>query len=169
MRFDCIIFCSRQCKNSNARRYSFYYFFACPQFGRAKTPSEKADALLAGLIETNDPGLAVLVAQDGKILFEKGYGLADREHAVPVIPQTTFRIASITKQFTASAILKLQEEGKLSVDDKLSKYIPDFPRGDEVTLRQLLTHTSGIHNYNDDPEFFEPCDQPTPPRPSSRR
>jgi len=119
----------------------------------AETPSDKADALLAGLVETNDPGLAVLVAQDGKILFEKGYGLADREHDVPVIPQTTFRIGSITKQFTASAILKLQEEGKLSVNDKLSKYIPDFPRGDEVTLRHLLTHTSGIHSYTDKPGF----------------
>ena len=68
--------------------------------------SQKADALLSGLIETNDPGLAVLVAQNGKILFEKSYGLADREHHVPVIPQTTFRIGSIGKQFTASAILK---------------------------------------------------------------
>ena len=120
---------------------------------RAETPSEKADALLSGLIHTNDPGLAVLVAQDGKTLFEKGYGLADVEHHVPVIPQTTFRIGSITKQFTASAILKLQEEGKLSVNDKLSKYIPDFPRGDEVTLRQLLTHTSGIRDY-----FYEQRD-----------
>jgi CubicO group peptidase (beta-lactamase class C family) len=110
--------------------------------------------LLNGVIQTNDPGLAVLVAQDGKILFEKGYGLADREHDVLVTPQTTFRIGSITKQFTASAILKLQEEGKLSVDDKLSKYIPDFPRGDEVTLRHLLTHTSGIHSYTDEPDFF---------------
>jgi CubicO group peptidase (beta-lactamase class C family) len=109
--------------------------------------SQKADALLSGVIETNDPGLAVLVAQDGKILFEKCYGLADREHHVPVIPQTTFRIGSVSKQFTASAILKLQEQGKLSVDDKLSKYIPDFPRGDEVTLRHLLTHTSGIKDY----------------------
>ena len=121
----------------------------------AETPSEKAATLLDGLIETNDPGAVVLVAQDGKILFEKGRGLADREHHVPVIPQTTFLIGSVTKQFTASAILKLQEEGKLSVDDKLSKYIPDFPRGNEVTLRQLLTHTSGIHNYNEDPGFFD--------------
>lgn len=119
----------------------------------AETPSQKAAALLDGLIKTNDSGLAVLVAQDGKILFEKSYGLADREHNVPVIPQTTFRIGSITKQFTASAILKLQEEGKLSVNDTLSKYIPDFPRGDEVTLRHLLTHTSGIHSYTDEPDF----------------
>jgi CubicO group peptidase (beta-lactamase class C family) len=134
----------------------FFLLFLClPSIWAAETPLEKADALLAGLIETNDPGLAVLVAQDGKILFEKGCGLADQEHHVPVIPQTTFLICSVTKQFTASAILKLQEEGKLSVKDKLSKYIPDFPRGDEVTLRQLLTHTSGIHNYNEDPGFFD--------------
>jgi CubicO group peptidase (beta-lactamase class C family) len=119
----------------------------------AETPSQEAAALLDGLIKTNDPGLAVLVAQDGKILFEKSYGLADVEHHVPVIPQTTFRIGSITKQFTASAILKLQEEGKLSVNDKLSKYIPDFPRGDEVTLRHLLTHTSGIHSYTAEPDL----------------
>ncbi len=134
----------------------FFLLLLClPSIWAAETPSEKAAALLDGLIETNDPGLAVLVAQDGKILFEKGCGLADREHDVPVIPQTTFLICSVTKQFTASAILKLQEEGKLSVNDKLSKYIPDFPRGDVVTLRQLLTHTSGIHNYNDDPGFFD--------------
>ncbi|HEV2328625.1 MAG TPA: serine hydrolase [Verrucomicrobiae bacterium] len=120
----------------------------------AENPEDQAEALLNGVIRTNDPGLAVLVAQHGKILFEKGYGLADRAHHVAVIPQTTFRIGSITKQFTASAILKLQEEGKLSVDDKLSKYIPDFPRGDEVTLRHLLTHTSGIHSYTDEPDFM---------------
>jgi CubicO group peptidase (beta-lactamase class C family) len=120
----------------------------------AETVSENAAALLSGVIKTNDPGLAVLVAQDGKILFEKGCGMADMEHHVPITPQTMFRIASITKQFTTAAILKLQEEPKLSVKDKLSRFIPDFPRGDQVTLRQLLTHTSGIHNYTDEPDFL---------------
>jgi CubicO group peptidase (beta-lactamase class C family) len=91
----------------------------------------------------------------------KGYGLADREHDVPVTPQTIFRIGSMTKQFTASAILKLQEEGKLSVKDKLSKYIPDFPRGSEVTLRQLLTHTSGIHDYTPEPDHLSDVAKPT--------
>jgi CubicO group peptidase (beta-lactamase class C family) len=113
----------------------------------AATLSEEADALLSGLIRADDPGVAVLVSQNGKILFEKGYGLADLEHHVPVTPQTVFRIGSITKQFTAAAILKLQEEGRLNVNDKLSKYIPDFPRGDEVALRELMNHTSGIHDY----------------------
>jgi CubicO group peptidase (beta-lactamase class C family) len=111
------------------------------------TLAKEVDALFSSLVKTNDAGLAVLVSQNGKILFEKGYGMADREHLTPVDTKTKFRIGSITKQFTAAAILKLQEERKLSIDDKLSKYIPDFPRGSEVTLRHLLTHTSGIHNY----------------------
>ena len=132
----------------------FFLLLLClPSLWAAATPSEKAAALLAGLIETNDPGLAVMVAQNGKILFEQGCGLADREHHVPIRPQTTFLIASLTKQFTAAAILKLQEEGKLSVNDKLSKYLPNFPRGDEVTLRHLLTHTSGLHDYTITPDF----------------
>jgi CubicO group peptidase (beta-lactamase class C family) len=130
--------------------------------GVAKTPSERAAASLDGLInKADDPGFAVLVARDGKILFEESYGLADREHHVPITSQTTFRIGSITKQFTASAILKLQEEGKLSVDDKLSKYILDFPRGNEVTLRQLLNHTSGIHDWSPEPNHLSDLSKPT--------
>lgn len=92
-------------------------------------------------------GVSVLVSKNGVIIYEKGFGSADIGNNVPVTPDTKFKIGSITKQFTASAILKLREEGKLSLDDKLSKYIPDFPRGDEVTIRHLLTHTSGIHSY----------------------
>ncbi|HVS73346.1 MAG TPA: serine hydrolase domain-containing protein [Phycisphaerae bacterium] len=128
-----------------------------------ETPAEKAGALLDGVIKAGDPGVAVLVAQDGKILFEKGYGLADREHGLSVSPQTIFRIGSITKQFTASAILKLQEEGKLSVNDPLSKYLPAFPRGKEVTLRELLNHTSGIHDLapGDEPDLLSRLTKPT--------
>ena len=115
---------------------------------------QKADDLLNSLVKSNNTGVAVLVAQNGKIVFEKGYGLEDRENKVPVSTETKFRIGSITKQFTAAAILKLQEQGKLSVDHKLSKYIPDFPRGEEVKLHHLLTHTSGIHSYTDKPDFM---------------
>ena len=123
-------------------------------------PQKLVDALFARLVDKDGAGASVLVAQNGNILFEKGYGLADLEKHVPATPQTKFRIGSITKQFTASAILKLQEEGKLSVSDKLSKYLPDFPRGDEVTLRHLLTHTSGIHSYTDKPGFIEGVTKP---------
>ncbi|HWX18490.1 MAG TPA: serine hydrolase [Candidatus Binatia bacterium] len=114
-----------------------------------------SDAVLNPLFKEDLPGVALLVAQDGKVRFVKGYGFADVEHHIPVTPQTQFRIGSITKQFTAAAILKLQEQGKLSITDKLSKYLPDFPRGDEVTLHHLLTHTSGIHSYTDKPGFLE--------------
>jgi CubicO group peptidase (beta-lactamase class C family) len=118
-------------------------------------PEQMADKLMALKIRSDGAGAAVLIAQNGKILLEKGYGLSDVEHRVPVTPQTPFRIGSITKQFTAAAILKLQEQGKLTVQDKLSKYIADFPRGDEVTLHHLLTHTSGIHSYTSKPNFAE--------------
>ncbi|RXM18210.1 class A beta-lactamase-related serine hydrolase, partial [Citrobacter sp. AAK_AS5] len=82
------------------------------------------------------------------ILVAKGYGLADAEFDVPANPETMFRIGSVTKQFTAAAILRLVEQGKLSLDDDLSKYVPDFPlQGHAVTIRQLLNHTSGIPSY----------------------
>ena len=97
------------------------------------------------------PGASVLVAQNGDIVYQKGFGYADIEKKIPVTPDTKFKIGSVSKQFTAVAILKLQEEGRIKTDDKLSKYIPDFPRGNEVTIYQLLTHTSGIHDYNSAP------------------
>ena len=97
------------------------------------------------------PGASVLVAQNGDIVYQKGFGYADIEKKIPVTADTKFKIGSTSKQFTAVAILKLQEEGKLKIEDKLSKYIPDFPRGNEVTIYQLLTHTSGIHDYNSTP------------------
>ena len=93
------------------------------------------------------PGASVLVAQNGDIVYQKGFGYADIEKKILVTPDTKFKIGSISKQFTAVAILKLQEEGKIKIEDKLSKYIPDFPRGNEVTIYQLLTHTSGIHSF----------------------
>jgi len=107
-------------------------------------PEAIVDAIFNDVVHPGQPGAAVLVAKDGKILFEKGYGLADVERGTPVTLETTFNIASITKPFTAAAILKLREEGRLGLDDRLSKYIPDYPRGSEITIRHLLTHTSGI-------------------------
>lgn len=97
------------------------------------------------------PGASVLVSRNGDIIYRKGFGYADIEKKIPVTPDTKFKIGSVSKQFTAVAILKLQEEGRIKTGDKLSKYIPDFPRGNEVTIYQLLTHTSGIHDYNSTP------------------
>lgn len=95
----------------------------------------------------------VLVAQKDKVIYKKAFGLANREWNVPNTVQTKFRIGSITKQFTAAAILQLAEKGKLSLEDKLGKYFPDFPKGDSVTVHMLLNHTSGIKSYTGLPHF----------------
>jgi CubicO group peptidase (beta-lactamase class C family) len=117
-------------------------------------PESVVDGLLSGLTSGQTPAVVVLVSKDGRVVFEKGYGYESLEKQVRATPETKFRIGSITKQFTAAAILRLQEQGKLGLDDPLSKFFPDYPRGGEVTLRHLLTHTSGIHNYTDKPDFL---------------
>ena len=104
---------------------------------------------------TNIKGFSgsVLVMKQNKVLLKKAYGMADREWNIPNTTDTKFRIGSITKQFTAACILQLVEQGKLNLDDKLSKFIPDFPKGDSVTIHMLLNHTSGIASYTDIPDF----------------
>lgn len=104
----------------------------------------KLDNYIKAYVEQGRFSGSVLIAKDGKILLCKGYGMANYEHDVPNTPQTIFRIASMTKQFTAMAVMQLQEKGLLSVNDTLSKYIPDYPNGDKITIHHLLTHTSGI-------------------------
>ena len=103
------------------------------------------EAIDSYLTEHQFQGVA-LVAQGGKIVFEQGYGHANEDYQLPNTPQTTFRIASITKQFTAAAILLLQEKNQLNVFDPIAKYIPDYPQGDLITLHHLLCHTSGVAN-----------------------
>lgn len=96
-------------------------------------------------------GAAVAVLRGGRLVFARGYGRANLELATPVNAKTVFRIGSLTKQFTAAGVLLLAEQGKLKIDDKLSLYLPNFPRANEVTLRDLLNHTSGIHNFTEGP------------------
>lgn len=95
----------------------------------------------------------VLVSQKGKIIYKRAFGFADREWHTPNIIQSKFEIGSLTKQFTAVAILQLAEEGKINLDDKLSKYIPGFTRGDSITIAMLLNHTSGLRDFKSDPRF----------------
>lgn len=111
----------------------------------------KLDEYLARL-EANGVSGAFLVAKDGEIALAKGYGFADREREIPVTTDTVFTIGSITKQFTGAAILKLEEEGKLNVEDRLRKHIKEVPRDKrDVTIHHLLTHTAGMPSaYGDD-------------------
>lgn len=107
----------------------------------------KVDEYLNAYVDQGRFSGAVLIAHDDEVIVRQGYNQADREHDVPNTPETKFRLGSVTKQFTAVAILQLQQQGELSVDDTLSTYMPDYPNGDRIRIHHLLRHTSGIPNY----------------------
>lgn len=112
-------------------------------------PDPGIDALMRDY-DGMQPGAAVLVLRDGEPVFRRGYGLAVVEDGTAVTPQTNFRLASISKQFTAAAILLLAQDGKLSLDDKAKHWLPTLPpAADAITLRQLLSHTGGLVDYED--------------------
>ncbi|MBC7895457.1 MAG: beta-lactamase family protein, partial [Cytophagaceae bacterium] len=130
---------------------------------RGATLPERLDAIAADAFAKDGPGGSVIVVQDGKTLLRKGYGMADLELGVRVTPEMVFRIGSMGKQFTAVAILQLVKEGKVKFDDPLSKFVPDFPGAEAITVEQLLTHTSGIRSYNDVPSaLIGVCEDKTP-------
>lgn len=113
----------------------------------AAQPADKSvqvDALFLDCGRGAAPGAAVAVIQDGKMVHQKAYGLANLEQGAPCTPQTRFRVVSLTKAFTAMAVMILHEKGLLNIDDTIGKYLPDYPKGDKITIRQLLTHTSGV-------------------------
>src|SRR6478672_8306989 len=121
----------------------------------AQDHSAKIDALLK---QYSDFGLfqgSVLVSDRGKI-YEKGFGLANKEWDIPNAPDTKFRLGSITKQFTATLILQLVEQGKIKLDGKISDYLPEYRKdtGSRMTIHHLLSHTSGVPNYTAQPGFF---------------
>ncbi len=117
----------------------------------AQTPY---DSLLTPRFAADQAGATVLVMKEGKVLFAQGYGLANRELKVPNRPEYVFRIGSVTKQFTAAAVMTLVEGGKVQLDAPIGTYLPDLPEAwRPVTVRQLLQHTSGIPSYTDLPEY----------------
>jgi len=125
---------------------------------QAATPDQVAaiDRIFAEAYPSGGPGAAVLVVQDGKNVLRKGYGMAEVELGVPISPDMVFRVGSVTKEFTSACVLRLAEEGRLSLDDPIGKYLPDFPTGGRrVTIEELLNHTSGIHSYTDMPAWHE--------------
>jgi CubicO group peptidase (beta-lactamase class C family) len=131
----------------------------------AQTPSDKKanpvdlkqiDTLLQKEYPANAPGAAVIIKKQGATILRKGYGMADLELGVPMAPDMVFRLGSMTKQFTAVAILMLAEQGKLNLEDTLDKYMPDFPtQGKRITIEQLLTHTAGIKEVTELPEWLK--------------
>ena len=119
-----------------------------------KQTGTELDKLLSEQYKAPEPGCAAIVAQKGKIVYMKAFGMANLELNVPMKPDMVFRIGSMTKQFTAISILLLMELGKLDLQDEITKFIPDYPtQGYRITVENLLTHTSGIKSYTSDPEF----------------
>jgi CubicO group peptidase (beta-lactamase class C family) len=115
----------------------------------------EADKMLADAYAANGPGAAVIVTENGKTVYTAARGLADVERKIAITPETHFRLGSITKQFTASAIMKLVEQGKISLDDPLSKYLPDYPAASaSATVRQLLSHSGGMMSYTSIPGWM---------------
>jgi CubicO group peptidase (beta-lactamase class C family) len=129
-----------------------------PAMAGVDSESESApdDRLLAAQVDQlftewdkpTSPGCALAIMRDGHIIYERGYGVADLDHDVKITPTTVFQVGSMSKQFTAASVLMLAQEGKLSLDDEATKYVPELPKfGVPITLRHLLHRTSGLRDY----------------------
>lgn len=130
-------------------------FFSCAS-SPSLTKEQQIDNIFAEYNVPNNPGASILVLKNDTIIFKKSFGVDNVNDPKPITTTTNFRLASITKQFTAMSILLLKEQGKLSLDDKLFKFFPDFPLyGKDITVRNLLNHTSGLMDY----ESFVPDSQ----------
>lgn len=131
----------------------------CGDADGVKAQSAQVDALFAPFTSGVQPGAAVMIIRDGEILHQAGYGYANLDEQQPIRSNTAFRLASVSKQFTAMAVMVLEEDGALSYDDPVSKYLPQLAPYEGVTIRHLLTHTGGL------PEYYESIDtessQPT--------
>jgi CubicO group peptidase (beta-lactamase class C family) len=132
----------------------FLIILAAAPMSKAQDVTARLDTLLKTYTALNKFNGTVLIAQHGKVLLNKGYGYRTAATGVQHDPGSVFQIGSVTKQFTAAVILKLQTAGKLNVQDHISKYFPGYPKGDSITVEQLMLHTSGIYSYTNDRSFM---------------
>jgi len=147
------------------KHYPIPLLFALLLFAIAPLAAQKSDAALAAefdklfqeIFKPEGSGAAVLVSHKGRVIYHKAFGMANLELGVPLRTDHVFRIGSVTKQFTGAAILKLMEQGKLSLQDEITRFLPDYPtHGKKITVEHLLTHTSGIKSYTDMKEWDPP-------------
>ena len=121
--------------------------FSSISFGQIEQ-SQAIDSLFLEWNKPNVPGCAIGIVENGKLIYSKGYGIADLEHDIEISPSSVFYIGSVSKQFVTFSILLLEEQGKLDLDDKIQKYLPDFPEYDsDLTIRNFIHHTSGVRDY----------------------
>ncbi|MFQ5926283.1 MAG: serine hydrolase domain-containing protein [Terriglobia bacterium] len=122
--------------------------FALSGLAFTDTRTDKVDKLFAEWDKTDSPGCALGVIQNGKLIYQRGYGMANLEHNIPIIAKSVFRIGSTSKQFAAMSILLLAEQGKLSLGDDIRNYLPEMPDYESpITIRHLIHHTSGLRDY----------------------
>jgi len=130
----------------------------CSAVANAQTPATgnspaRVDPLAKQMLSRPVAGISIAVSRRGQVVFARGYGMANLEHSVAVTPETVFHICSISKNILAAVVLQLVEEGKLKLDDDVTKYVPEAPtHGRHVTVRQLLNHTSGLYSFTSLPE-----------------
>ena len=139
---------------------------ATPALAQDLTPAEtaKVDTIVTDTLARNGvPSASIAIVRDGKIVFAKAYGKQSETIATPR-SDAPYQIASISKQFTAAAILMLEDEGKLSLDDTVAKWLPGITDGDKITIRQLLSHTSGLQDYWPQDYSFAAMEKPITPQ-----
>src|SRR4051812_1691201 len=122
-------------------------FFACADTKEKQSSFDDLDTYLLEKLPADEPGGAVLIMKNDSVIFSKGYGVADIHTKEKITPQTLFNIGSITKTFVSNAILILRDQGKLSLEDSLLKYFPEFKNktlAEKIKIKHLLTHTSGL-------------------------
>jgi CubicO group peptidase (beta-lactamase class C family) len=137
------------------RRILLFLLFAgsvsatgCATQASVKDGIPEIDAIFAAWDQPGSPGCAIAVAQDGDVIYSRGFGYANLDYDIPITPQTVFDIASVTKQFNAAIVTMLAQEGKLSLDDDVRKWLPELPAFDQpITLRHMMYHTSGLRDY----------------------
>lgn len=123
------------------------FLFSISSFGQIKEV-QAIDSLFAEWNQSDVPGAALGIIKDGKLIYSKGYGIADLEHDIEITPSSVFYIGSVSKQFVTYSLLLLEEQGKINLDDKIQKYLPDFPEYETpLTIRHFIHHTSGVRDY----------------------
>ena len=141
-------------KTSSKTLLYFSFFFLFINTSIAQNLTSDVDALISEKYAKDGPGISLLIAKNGKTIYKNQQGLANMELQVPINENSVFEIGSITKQFTSVSILMLEEQGKLNLNDEITKYIPDYPtKGQKITIHHLLNHTSGIKSYTAMPSF----------------
>lgn len=140
--------------NGVTKRFRSFALLVAVSFAAPAWSDELDDAIEREMARRNVPGVGIVVVKDGKIIREKGYGLANVEHKVPVTAHTIFQSGSVGKTFTATLVLLLAEDGKLKLDDPISKYLENIPVAwEKITIRHLLHHTSGLGDPTDKMDF----------------